>query len=380
MALIFSELEPLVLQLSTSVEKWSTKIKWLRKKDDLEKLVTRLQLFKSSINVMLDIIQWYVSQHRTLANWVSCNDPLISQSGSDLEAARNHTKLLVLTTNLLDSNRTIASRLSLLERSLQPNTGDNYSLLRDRLSTATTESQIPSFGFERKLESTWVYRKARRSTADVSFRTSMALSYAWSALSDVSLSNISNISVVALPISSSDLTNGHHYPSSASNIQKHSQTPTMGQLTTGVPIATSSTVKDYQLAVSKFVANGRGRERHRDAKVLKISNPTLIHSTSLESWTAKWDHLDQTQAAGNPSGVSTRGQNSQPDLAAKRVLKPLPDLPKQNNYGAASLISEVEEHDYMEYTQRRPMSWKSDEVSQQDELVLCASEKTLTFP
>jgi hypothetical protein len=207
----------------------------------------------------------------------------------------------------------------------------------------------------------------------------MALSYAWSALSDVSLSDISNISVVALPISSSDLTNGHHYPSSASNIQKHSQAPTMGQLTTGVPTPTSSTVKDYQLAVSKFVANSRGRERHRDAKVLKIGNPTLIHSTSLESWTAKWDHLDQTQAAGNPSDVSTRGQNSQPDLAAERVLKPLPDLPKQNNYGAASLISELEEYDYMEYTQRRPKSWKSDEVSQQDELVPCASKKTLTF-
>lgn len=57
-ALIFSELEPLVLQLSTSVEKWSTKIKWLRKKDELEKLANRLQHFKSSINVMLDIIQW----------------------------------------------------------------------------------------------------------------------------------------------------------------------------------------------------------------------------------------------------------------------------------------------------------------------------------
>ena len=30
--LIFSELEPIVLQLSTSIKKWSTKIQWLRKK------------------------------------------------------------------------------------------------------------------------------------------------------------------------------------------------------------------------------------------------------------------------------------------------------------------------------------------------------------
>jgi hypothetical protein len=60
-ALIFSELEPLVLQLGTSTEKWSTRIQWARKKDALEVLSTRLQLFKSSINVMLNILQWYVS-------------------------------------------------------------------------------------------------------------------------------------------------------------------------------------------------------------------------------------------------------------------------------------------------------------------------------
>lgn len=280
--------------------------------------------------------------------------------------------------NLLNSNRTIASRLSLLERSLQPNTGNSYGPFRDRFSTATTSSQIPSLGFERKLESTWVYRKARRSTADISFRTSMALSYAWSALSDVSLSDISNISVVALPISSSDLTNGHHYPSSASSSQRHAQAPTISQPTTGVPTSTISTVKDYQLGASKLITNSR-RERHRDAKVLKISNPTLIHSTTLESWTAGWNHLNQIQATGMPSGVSTLGQSSQPDLAAERVLKPLPDLPKQNTYGAVSLVSDFKEHEYMGYAQRRPKSWKSDEVSQQDELVPCASEQTLTF-
>ena len=244
------------------------------------------------------------------------------------------------------------------------------------MSTATTESQIPSFGFERKLESTWVYRKARRSTADVSFRTSMALSYAWSALSDVSLSDISNISVVALPISSSDLTNGQHYPSSS---QRNFQMPTMSHPTTGVPTPASSSVKDYQLRTSKLITNTRGQEHHRDAKVLKISSPTLSHSTSLESPTARWSHLDQTQATDMPPGVSTLGKYSQPDLAAERVLKPLPDLPKQNTYGAASFVSETKEHGYMGYTQRRPKSWKSDEVSQQDELVLCASEKTLTF-
>ena len=51
----------------------------------------------------------------------------------------------------------------------------------------------------------------RRSTADASFRSSVASSHAWSALSDVSLSDVSAISVVCLPISCNDLSNGYHY-------------------------------------------------------------------------------------------------------------------------------------------------------------------------
>lgn len=56
--LIFSELEPLVLQLCTSAQKRAFWIQWTLKKGTLETLVTRLQHFKSSINVMLNILQW----------------------------------------------------------------------------------------------------------------------------------------------------------------------------------------------------------------------------------------------------------------------------------------------------------------------------------
>jgi hypothetical protein len=56
--LIFNELEPQVSQLGTSTEKWRTRIQWTRKKDVLDSFVSRLQLFKGSINVMLSILQW----------------------------------------------------------------------------------------------------------------------------------------------------------------------------------------------------------------------------------------------------------------------------------------------------------------------------------
>lgn len=60
-ALLFGELEPLVLQLGTTTEKWTTRIQWALKKDPLNSFIARVQLFKSSIGVMLNILQWYGS-------------------------------------------------------------------------------------------------------------------------------------------------------------------------------------------------------------------------------------------------------------------------------------------------------------------------------
>jgi hypothetical protein len=56
--LIFNELEPLVLQLGNDTERWRTRIQWTIKKDKLNSFVSRMQLFKGSINVMLSILHW----------------------------------------------------------------------------------------------------------------------------------------------------------------------------------------------------------------------------------------------------------------------------------------------------------------------------------
>jgi hypothetical protein len=152
----------------------------------------------------------------------------LHSSESDLEAARNQEDLYALTSNLLKSNRDITRRLSLLERPSQDDTSITTVRRSRPFSTATVESSIREFAFERDLKGSWVsnaqasvysspnsvqvYRRVRRSTTDdKSFRTSVALSHAWSALSEISLSDVSAISVVALPISCSDLVNGYHY-------------------------------------------------------------------------------------------------------------------------------------------------------------------------
>jgi hypothetical protein len=55
---LFDELEAIVLQLDTSTDYWRTRIQWLRKEKALTSLLSRLQCFKSSISIMLNIIQW----------------------------------------------------------------------------------------------------------------------------------------------------------------------------------------------------------------------------------------------------------------------------------------------------------------------------------
>lgn len=56
--LIFSELEPLVVQLGTSNERLRKRIQWAFKRDQLDAFVSRMERFKTSISVMLSILQW----------------------------------------------------------------------------------------------------------------------------------------------------------------------------------------------------------------------------------------------------------------------------------------------------------------------------------
>jgi hypothetical protein len=85
-------------------------------------------------------------------------------------------------------------------------------LVEDNTGPTWTQSEpARAFPFERVLKASRVYRRAKRDTTDFSFCSSIPLSHAWSALSDISLSDISVISVVALPLCLTDIPNGHHY-------------------------------------------------------------------------------------------------------------------------------------------------------------------------
>jgi hypothetical protein len=153
-------------------------------------------------------------------------------SDSDIEASCSQQRLAAQVTELLESNRDVTRRLHDLENSYetstyvrrQPNTiftfdpdadegnhgatdDNNRTSLNDGRSTPTPATFAQGFLFERDLETSRVYRRATRDDEDVSFHSSVANTHAWSALSDLSLSDISNVSILALPLSAQDMTN-----------------------------------------------------------------------------------------------------------------------------------------------------------------------------
>lgn len=65
--------------------------------------------------------------------------------------------------------------------------------------------------FEKILASTWVYARVKGVECDVSFATSHSVSAVWSMLSGLSLSQVSTVSVIALPISLEDVLNSSWY-------------------------------------------------------------------------------------------------------------------------------------------------------------------------
>jgi hypothetical protein len=238
--LLFDELEFLVQNLSAHHSNVIHRAKWLRKEKALDCLVSRLQSFKSSIDVMLHIVQWYADD----AKLVRAN--LTDNSESDSEARVNAQTLITLTSSLLQSNRELSSRLAHLEDqlgttlsrythrpgSLAPSddTITRATILSrtERLNLLTDDTEtIRSFEFEKDLEASWVYQKRTGNTTDASFCTSLVRSHAWTALTEISLSDISVISVVALPISLFELENASHY-------QLRGQT-TFSQLSTKPP-------------------------------------------------------------------------------------------------------------------------------------------------
>jgi hypothetical protein len=123
--------------------------------------------------------------------------------------------LCVVIERILDGQALIAQRLANIE--MKTSLGADINPI-DAHSSCTERSgaSLPfphGFIFEEELNNSWVYRRVGRSPniGNFSIVSSAGRTASWSMLSGLSLSDLSNISVLALPIYATDLNNSEVY-------------------------------------------------------------------------------------------------------------------------------------------------------------------------
>ena len=164
---------------------------------------------------------------------------LICLSESDREAEQSQQSLLILIQQLIESNVEISRRLKTLETTFETEsiltacfrngnsveTGESKEATTDpplEISQRTTSmildnssTGLPSIvfhsAFESDLNDSRVYKRTQPYECDVSFTSSAVRSHSWSVFSGLSLSQISSISVIALPVYSHEISNKEWY-------------------------------------------------------------------------------------------------------------------------------------------------------------------------
>jgi len=122
----------------------------------------------------------------------------------------------------LADNQDLERRLGLVEAQLQQNTlGDSTTIRSDRsdgsdltvrpIGKGILDAYPIQHEFEQTLYASWVYRRNQNRRESMSIRSSVIRESAWSALSELSLAQISIISVIALPVQRSELFNAQWY-------------------------------------------------------------------------------------------------------------------------------------------------------------------------
>lgn len=156
---------------------------------------------------------------------------LTGDSASVDQATTSVETLTALVQQLVQNNEDLCSRIGNLESlpsnpNIQSSTSldhdedeDDTSTIRPKrvASDASVEENEPAmmavtrYTFEQDLRKSRVYNRAMRRRSLESLLSSAALSFGWSCLSGMSLANVSNISVISLPIAVNELTNGEQY-------------------------------------------------------------------------------------------------------------------------------------------------------------------------
>lgn len=123
-------------------------------------------------------------------------------------------KLRLTSIAAVSSRASIRSGATKVSDSLNVTPCDHGSSSRSRDGSTTNHAAFYGLGqdaFEQLLASSWVYRRNEHRDEDMSFRSSVLRPSASSVLSELSLANISIVSVIALPVEIHELFNSHWY-------------------------------------------------------------------------------------------------------------------------------------------------------------------------
>lgn len=131
-------------------------------------------------------------------------------SNSMQQARRDMARLKEFMDALVMSDPALSERMALFTS--QPDRFDHDASSSRSVATVATINNLRvsmTFSFERILAKARVYRNANRNTSTQSFKTIITSDTKWSQLSGLSLSQISNISVICLPVNTHELGNSH---------------------------------------------------------------------------------------------------------------------------------------------------------------------------
>ncbi|KAI1156388.1 P-loop containing nucleoside triphosphate hydrolase protein [Nemania diffusa] len=242
--LSFSELEKFVNLLVARAQPslWQ---RWkLNSLDDrITRFTTKIHEHKTSMSLVLNILQcesdtdahqYHLSLHEMMNRIIDENKELrmrVEQLGSFVMSAAHSTTTVFRhsvaspgpasiargTVREDDEASTIISNVESSRRHASNRLSHRYSaswslpispFFRPPYSLSKLDIDAP---FENELAQSWVYTRATRVESRSSFATSQPMSGAWSMLSKLSLGQISNISVIALPITLNDIPNNLWY-------------------------------------------------------------------------------------------------------------------------------------------------------------------------
>ena len=143
----------------------------------------------------------------------------------------------------MQNNKDLCSRVANLESSPKYVDEDDVSTIRSKQKARhptmeigeSAMTAIKQFTFEQDLGESKVYSRARRRKSLESLQ-SAGPSFGWSCLSELSLAQVSNISVISLPLTANELANAKHYSwtSTTEQIMRHTR-PHMMDVTAAEP-------------------------------------------------------------------------------------------------------------------------------------------------